>query len=267
MKKKDVSRNVPEWEIQAGKQIHNQDTSIANDTPEKSIDMKSPTPSVVSNAFPQLNDSPNLSPRRQSTKRMSTASLIGRPTSAPPPPPPLGSISPTSVPDFQQPLPPPFSHQNSIQLKPNSPPPPPPPPVANGSTLDSSILPPPPYEFSKSTGGNPPMPPPPPYMSTAPPPPPPPASVGGISSSILSNVKLSAAKPPPPVEVDPRNDLLGAIRKGMNLKKTQQISKEEKQLTMGNDVASILARRIALEVSDSEEDGDSDTDDNWSDGE
>ncbi|XP_065673802.1 actin-binding protein WASF3 [Hydra vulgaris] len=266
VKKKDVGRNVPDWEIQAGKQTHIQD--VCGDTPEKSIDLKSRTPSISSNILPGINGSPNFS-QEKAAKRMSTTSLIGRPTSAPPPPPPLslGSMSPVSVSELPQSPPPapPLGRQSFVQAKPNSPPPPPPPPIAVAFTPDSSIPPPPPLDFNKTAIGNPPMPPPPPTVTTVLPPPPPP--VGVISSGLLSSVKLSAAKPPQPVEVDPRNDLLGAIRKGMNLKKTQQISKEEKQLTMGNDVASILARRIALEVSDSEEDGDSDTDDDWSDDE
>jgi len=50
----------------------------------------------------------------------------------------------------------------------------------------------------------------------------------------------------------------------MNLRKTQQTTKEErKEANTGNDVASILARRIAVEYSDSEDDSDY-SDDDWS---
>ena len=55
---------------------------------------------------------------------------------------------------------------------------------------------------------------------------------------------------------------------GMQLKKTSQntTEKKEKNQTMGNDVASILARRIAVEFSDSDDDYDDDEDDSgWSD--
>ena len=79
-------------------------------------------------------------------------------------------------------------------------------------------------------------------------------------------MKLSAPKPAPEPEPDTRNDLLAAIRKGMNLRKTQQETKsEKKEANMGNDVASILARRIAMEFSDSEDDDDDYSDGEWSD--
>ncbi len=46
----------------------------------------------------------------------------------------------------------------------------------------------------------------------------------------------------------------------------EQSQVDKKQQQYGNDVASILARRIALEVSDSESGSDdSDDDDDWSD--
>lgn len=54
---------------------------------------------------------------------------------------------------------------------------------------------------------------------------------------------------------------------GKELRKVEEQSQvEKKQQTYGNDVASILARRIAFEVSDSESGSDdSDDDEDWSD--
>lgn len=55
---------------------------------------------------------------------------------------------------------------------------------------------------------------------------------------------------------------------GKELRKVeeQQSQVEKKQQSYGNDVASILARRIAFEVSDSESGSDeSDDDEDWSD--
>lgn len=61
--------------------------------------------------------------------------------------------------------------------------------------------------------------------------------------------------------IDPRNDLLKAIRDGITLRKVEKI--EQKEVERGNgfhDVASILARRVAVEFSDSDSASDSDCD-------
>jgi len=71
-----------------------------------------------------------------------------------------------------------------------------------------------------------------------------------------------------PVQRDPRSDLLAAIKQGITLRKVEDRKKEaeaEKQ-SMGNDVASILARRVALQASDSDSDQESDGDEQeWED--
>lgn len=72
---------------------------------------------------------------------------------------------------------------------------------------------------------------------------------------------------PPAVSaaVDSRSDLLAAIRQGMALKRTQVQEKKkvkEEDTNGGMDVASILARRIAVEYSSSEE---SETGSEWED--
>ncbi|XP_005428791.1 wiskott-Aldrich syndrome protein family member 3-like [Geospiza fortis] len=85
-----------------------------------------------------------------------------------------------------------------------------------------------------------------------------------------------SASPPAPAEPrkpqvplmpmsDARSDLLAAIRRGIQLRKVQeQWEQEAKKEPVGNDVATILSRRIAVEYSES--DDDSELDDNeWSD--
>lgn len=68
----------------------------------------------------------------------------------------------------------------------------------------------------------------------------------------------------PPPKSDPRNDLLAAIREGIKLKrvedsKQKEVEKNEHLL----DVASILARRVAMELSDSESNDSDDSNNDW----
>ena len=70
----------------------------------------------------------------------------------------------------------------------------------------------------------------------------------------------------PPPKSDPRNDLLAAIREGIKLKrvedsKQKEVEKSEHLL----DVASILARRVAMELSDSESNDSDDSNNDWND--
>ncbi|XP_072302336.1 actin-binding protein WASF3-like [Eucyclogobius newberryi] len=68
----------------------------------------------------------------------------------------------------------------------------------------------------------------------------------------------------PPVR-DARSDLLSAIRMGIQLKKVQeQQEQQNKREPVGNDVATILSRRIAVEFSDSEDDSELEENE-WSD--
>ncbi|NXH97068.1 WASF3 protein, partial [Pachycephala philippinensis] len=103
-------------------------------------------------------------------------------------------------------------------------------------------------------------------------PPPPPPGPPAVSASPAH----SASPPAPAVEPrkpqiplmpmsDARSDLLAAIRRGIQLRKVQeQWEQEAKKEPVGNDVATILSRRIAVEYSES--DDDSELDDNeWSD--
>ncbi|NXF48677.1 WASF3 protein, partial [Oceanites oceanicus] len=94
--------------------------------------------------------------------------------------------------------------------------------------------------------------------------------------AIAASPAHSASPPAPAVEPrkpqiplmpmsDARSDLLAAIRRGIQLRKVQeQWEQEAKKEPVGNDVATILSRRIAVEYSES--DDDSELDDNeWSD--
>ncbi|XP_058042015.1 actin-binding protein WASF3 isoform X1 [Ahaetulla prasina] len=109
---------------------------------------------------------------------------------------------------------------------------------------------------------------------TAPAPPgPPPLPPGPPAGSFLSSSPLHT---PAVAEVKmqesiqspisgARSDLLAAIRMGIQLKKVQeQREQEAKREPVGNDVATILSRRIAVEYSDSDDESECDEND-WSD--
>ncbi|XP_057327839.1 actin-binding protein WASF3 isoform X2 [Microplitis mediator] len=116
-----------------------------------------------------------------------------------------------------------------------------------------------------------------------PPPPPPPVLNGPMTCVPISNgdiAKIIANNPPKlkPLKsivdgqlrkpqnpnipiVDPRNDLLKAIRDGIKLRKVEKIEqKEVERVNALNDVASILARRVAVEFSDSDSASESECD-------
>ncbi|KAL4710862.1 hypothetical protein ACJJTC_002492 [Scirpophaga incertulas] len=84
----------------------------------------------------------------------------------------------------------------------------------------------------------------------------------------------SALRPPRPAlepQPDPRSDLLKAIRDGIKLRKVEKRCDDTsgrydtlRGAPAVHDVASILARRVAVELSDSSSDGsDSDDSDQW----
>lgn len=146
-------------------------------------------------------------------------------------------------------------------------PPPPPPPIDN--TPPDPLPPPPPLSPS------------PPLHSIPPPPPPPPLPNGDVNhmppvssaSSSKSPLKQGSTTSPPkssnidsrkPV-YDPRSDLLKAIRDGITLRKVERVEQKEGERQKAlHDVASILARRVALEFSDSDSNSESEYDsDGW----
>ncbi|CAL8402431.1 unnamed protein product [Gadus morhua 'NCC'] len=105
-------------------------------------------------------------------------------------------------------------------------------------------------------------------MGAPPPPgPPPPPLPPGVSSHFHITPKMAAAAAASEAEpvTDARSDLLAAIRMGIQLKKVQEQQEQQaKREPVGNDVATILSRRIAVEYSDSEDDSELE-DNDWSD--
>ncbi|KAM8832253.1 actin-binding protein WASF1 isoform 2-T5 [Spinachia spinachia] len=241
-------------------------------------------PSVISSSS-GFSDSRPQSPAR--TGGFNSNTPPPPPPPLPPPPPPLPSSSlrgtpPPPIPPLpvqQQPLaippaPAPLQIAPGV-LHPAPPPVAPPlhcspahlqqvldrgPPAGSGTQSDGSILPPPP----------PPPPLPHPGARGSPPchsgPPPLPAfpSAGAMGSTppphILHDFGSKRHHPAnlPPIS-DARSVLLEAIRKGIQLRKVEeQREQEAKHERVGNDVATILSRRIAVEYSDSEDESEFD---------
>ncbi|CAG9856567.1 unnamed protein product [Phyllotreta striolata] len=215
-------------------------------------------PSVPPPAPPSNNSTPSAS-----TPTRGRGIPAGRDNLPPPPPPPEASMSPppNGIP----------AHviRQSSQSRSNS-------PHSQHADTPEPVqdLPPPPPAPVKQAS--------PPKQQTpvAPPPPPPPPMpmpmvvngptmtpmLNGDLAKILNSAppKLTPVKDRPmskPPMVDPRNDLLKAIRDGIKLRKVEKI--EQKEVERGNglhDVASILARRVAVEFSESESGSDSECD-------
>ncbi|XP_019380751.1 PREDICTED: wiskott-Aldrich syndrome protein family member 3 isoform X3 [Gavialis gangeticus] len=205
---------------------------------------------------------------------------LNRPQQPPPPPPQASDGSHSSVSlvpaDYGM-----LPAQIVDYYNPTGPPPPPPPPMipsAQTAFVSPLQLPVPPSHSGLMTGSTyaaTPHPPPTGLIVTAPPPPGPPPLPPGppAAGSSLSSSPMHA---PPVAETkrhettqapisDARSDLLAAIRMGIQLKKVQeQREQEAKREPVGNDVATILSRRIAVEYSDSDDDSEFDEND-WSD--
>ncbi|XP_059382832.1 actin-binding protein WASF3-like [Carassius carassius] len=100
----------------------------------------------------------------------------------------------------------------------------------------------------------------------APPPPPPGPPTHAPSPSRVRESTLPRKGQVPLIPMsDARSDLLAAIRRGIQLRKVQeQREQEAKKEPVGNDVATILSRRIAVEYSESDEDSEPE-DNEWSD--
>ncbi|KAJ1197348.1 hypothetical protein NDU88_001208 [Pleurodeles waltl] len=169
---------------------------------------------------------------------------------APPPPPP---IIPSAQTAFDSPIsaPPPMAPNStaSVTLSNYTPAPPPAPPC--------------PYSASPPKTGS--MGPP---VAPPPPPPGPPSFVASPAHSASPPaMNIEQRKPQIPLipMSDARSDLLAAIRRGFQLRKVQeQREQEAKKEPVGNDVATILSRRIAVEYSESDDDSELDENE-WSD--
>ncbi|NXX46059.1 WASF3 protein, partial [Tricholaema leucomelas] len=175
---------------------------------------------------------------------MLPAQMVDYYNPAGPPPPPPPPMIPSAQTAFVSPLqlPVPSSHSGLV----------------SGSTYAATH--PPPSSGLVVTAPPPPGPP--------PPPPGPPAAGSSLSSSPMHAPPATEAKRHEPAQQpisDARSDLLAAIRMGIQLKKVQeQREQEAKREPVGNDVATILSRRIAVEYSDSDDDSEFDEND-WSD--
>uniref|UniRef100_A0A8C5AGL4 Wiskott-Aldrich syndrome protein family member n=1 Tax=Gadus morhua TaxID=8049 RepID=A0A8C5AGL4_GADMO len=137
---------------------------------------------------------------------------------------------------------------------------PPPPPGSStfgqpdGAALPPPPPPPPPLPFHGGRGS--PCPPGPPPIPAFP-------SAGAMASPHTSGHDGGHGKRHQPTNLPPISDarsvLLEAIRKGIQLRKVEeQREQEAKHKRVGNDVATILSRRIAVEYSDSEDESEFD---------
>lgn len=222
-------------------------------TSQEPIYVGTPTRKVRPSHPPPAPPSNTSTPSSSTPTRVRTMST-NRDNLPPPPPPPETSMSPPNgIPAHivrQQSQ----SRSNSPHSRQETPEPvqdlPPPPPVPKQTS--------PPKQVTPVQVPPPPPPPPMPLLTNGPTNPP---MVNGDLAKIMlgsSPPKLTPVKDrqlpkqTPPM-VDPRNDLLKAIRDGIKLRKVEKI--EQKEVERGNglhDVASILARRVAVEFSDSD---------------
>ncbi|KAM6976399.1 wiskott-Aldrich syndrome protein family member 3b [Aplochiton taeniatus] len=184
---------------------------------------------------------------------------LGRPHQVPPPPPPtegMNGSTPLHPLDYSM-----EGYGNA------GPPPPPPAPLIPSAQTAFATPPGGPLPHSGPMSVSRGYAPPPPALSAAmaappPPGPPPPPITPGASHFTVP--KMSVPNEATPVN-DPRSDLLAAIRMGIQLKKVQEQQEQQaKREPVGNDVATILSRRIAVEYSDSEDDSELEEND-WSD--
>lgn len=227
------------------------------------------------------------------TRRGSTQNRPSQPPPAPPSNPASsnssGQPTPQGTPSRSRSV---TKDRESLGLPP--PPPPPPPPFETGGGGMNGDLPlPPPHsahsginQHSTNNQNAPHIPSHAASSSAAPPPPPPPPPMNDSTDSSRSGPpsfahqiqmrqqqlqppKLSTASKVLPQHVaqqDARSGLLAAIREGIKLRRVEDNRQKENEKTAPcNDVASILARRIAIENSDtdSHSDGSGEEDEEW----
>uniref|UniRef100_A0A0N8C5U8 Wiskott-Aldrich syndrome family protein member n=1 Tax=Daphnia magna TaxID=35525 RepID=A0A0N8C5U8_9CRUS len=193
----------------------------------------------------------------------------GPSSSMPPPPPPLPpstmlmppreSRESSSESDLPLPPPPPLPETAPPDMRIAPPPPPPPPPMPLSSPPHDNG-----HVMANGDVGK--------LLSNSPPKVSPGRGVDeAIQSSpvLLQPAKLTPRGPPIPLPaLDGRSDLLKAIRDGISLRKVekgQQREGEKGRMDALHDVASILARRVAMEISDSESGSDSGSGSDWDD--
>ncbi|XP_014859299.1 PREDICTED: wiskott-Aldrich syndrome protein family member 3-like isoform X1 [Poecilia mexicana] len=202
-------------------------------------------------------------PRQQSIKEYraggqpSTIPEYYIPPAPPPPPPTIPSAqtafdSATAPPSAAASAIPPTSSALSCHYSPSPPPPP------------ANHVPSPAHPPSGAPPAAPPPPPPGVPVGHQAHPSPPHAAVGQTAVDSAPSTRKSTMLGMIPMS-DARSDLLAAIRRGIQLRKVQeQREQEAKREPVGNDVATILSRRIAVEYSESDDDSELDENE-WSD--
>ncbi|KAF7493874.1 hypothetical protein SSS_07750 [Sarcoptes scabiei] len=257
--------------------LYNQNYNSINN-PKNSQNQYGPGSTALQQNPSQHSPSATLTP----TRRFS-GTQVARPSAAPPAPPTAGNSAPNSVPGTPLQKKTTVINGQEVEMR-GSPskvinrdslPPPPAPPSSQPSNGMNA-------EIDLPDAALPPPPPPPPNFNgisnnnfTSPLPPPPPPEIGNAP---LQNNQFKVAGKPTAEELksvvlkkidvnscnqnqsDPANDvrsnLLAAIRHGIKLKRVEESRQREvEQNGPLHDVASILARRVAMELSDSDGDG------------
>lgn len=231
------------------------DALSPNGTPSRGSRGNSQRPSHPPPAPPSVTNSNSSTPSTCSTPTRVRSMSSGRETLPPPPPPPV---------DLQYSSSPPLSELPPPPVASSSPPPPPPPPC----NIPPPPPPPPPLPYAESS-----------EESSAPI-----MANGDVGKSPIKQHMISVVSPnkvSPPKSVttstemncnmnstvntvkcnkpsicvpnDAQSELFKAIRDGIKLRKVENIQRNEgEKVNAPNDVASILARRMAIEVSDSD---------------
>ncbi|NXT65613.1 WASF3 protein, partial [Chaetops frenatus] len=243
-------------------------------TPNHSLHQQIAMPSYGADGFQYMAASQSHEHEYRPPSTTLRHATLNRPQQPPPPPPQPSDGQHSSVPvvpaEYGM-----LPAQMVDYYNPTGPPPPPPPPMipsAQTAFVSPLQLPVPPSHSGLVTGSTYAATHPPPggLVVTAPPPPgppPPPPGLPAVGASLSSSpmhAPLASEAKQAPMS-DARSDLLAAIRMGIQLKKVQeQREQEAKREPVGNDVATILSRRIAVEYSDSDDDSEFDEND-WSD--